>query len=39
VLSQDIFHAPPPAIPATASVLTMVNSVIVWSYGAVSTTP
>lgn len=39
VLSQDIFHAPPPAIPATVSVLTMVNGVIIWSYGAVTTPP
>ena len=39
VLSQDIFHAPPPAIPATVSVLTMVNGVIVWSSGAVTTPP
>jgi hypothetical protein len=39
VLSQDIFHAPPPAIPATQSVLTMVNGVIVWNSGAVSPTP
>ncbi len=39
VLSQDIFHVPPPAIPATLSVLTMVNGVIVWNSGAVSATP
>ncbi|MEP7122647.1 MAG: amidohydrolase family protein [Byssovorax sp.] len=39
VLSQDIFHAPPPAIPGTVSVLTMVNGVIVWTSGAVTTTP
>jgi predicted amidohydrolase YtcJ len=39
VLSQDIFHVPPPAIPATQSVLTMVNGVIVWSSGAITTTP
>ena len=39
VLSQEIFHAPPPAIPATVSVLTMVNGVIVWTSGAVATTP
>ena len=39
VLSQDIFHAPPPAIPATESVLTMVNGVIVWTSGAITTTP
>jgi hypothetical protein len=39
VLSQDIFHAPPPAIPATTSELTMVNGVIVWNSGAISATP
>ncbi|APR84673.1 Exoenzymes regulatory protein AepA precursor [Minicystis rosea] len=36
VLSQDIFHGPPPAIPATTSVLTMVNGRIVWDAGVLS---
>jgi predicted amidohydrolase YtcJ len=35
VLSQDIFHVPPPAIPATTSVLTMVNGNVVWDAGVV----
>lgn len=39
VLSQDIFHAPPPAIPATYSVLTMVNGRVVWDAGVVHPAP
>jgi predicted amidohydrolase YtcJ len=35
VLSQDVFTVPPPAIPATYSVLTMVDGQIVWDAGAV----
>ena len=30
VLSQDIFTVPPPALPATRSVLTIVGGQIVW---------
>jgi predicted amidohydrolase YtcJ len=33
VLSQDIFTVPPPALPATFSVLTMVDGNIVWDAG------
>lgn len=33
VLSQDIFHAVPDAIPATTSVLTMVGGRVVWDAG------
>ncbi len=33
VLSQDIFTIPPPAIPATVSVLTLVGGEIVWDAG------
>jgi predicted amidohydrolase YtcJ len=33
VLSQNIFHVPPPVIPATKSVLTMVAGRIVWDDG------
>jgi hypothetical protein len=35
VLSQDIFTVPPPAIPGTASVLTVVGGEIVWDAGVV----
>jgi len=35
VLSQDIFHVAPPAIPATTSVLTMVGGRVVWDAGVV----
>ena len=35
VLSQDPFVVPPPAIPATTSVLTMVGGAVVWDTGAV----
>ncbi|MDB5213737.1 MAG: Exoenzyme regulatory protein AepA precursor, partial [Myxococcaceae bacterium] len=33
VLSQDIFHIPPPAIIGTTSVLTIVNGNVVWDAG------
>jgi hypothetical protein len=33
VLSQDIFHVPPPAIPATFSVRTIVDGRVVWDAG------
>lgn len=33
VLSQDIFLVPPPAIPATTSVLTIVDGKVVWDAG------
>jgi predicted amidohydrolase YtcJ len=33
VLSQDIFHVPPPAIPATTSLLTVVAGRVVWDAG------
>jgi len=33
VLSQDIFHAPPFALPATFSVMTIVGGQIVWDAG------
>jgi predicted amidohydrolase YtcJ len=33
VLSQDIFHAPPPAVPATGSLFTMVGGQVVWDAG------
>lgn len=35
VLSQDIFQVPPPLVPATASVLTMVAGRVVWDTGEV----
>jgi predicted amidohydrolase YtcJ len=35
VLSEDIFTAPPPALLATRSVLTMVDGKIVWNEGVV----
>lgn len=36
VLSQDITAVPPPALPATVSVLTMVDGVVVHDAGAIS---
>jgi len=33
VLSQDIFTIPPPTIPGTASVLTLVGGEVVWDAG------
>ena len=33
VLSQDIFTLPPPALPATTSLLTMVGGQVVWDAG------
>lgn len=33
VLSQDIFTIPPPAVPATTSLLTLVGGEIVWDAG------
>ncbi|HLJ50351.1 MAG TPA: amidohydrolase family protein [Bryobacteraceae bacterium] len=33
VLSQDIFTVPPPALPATISVLTIVGGQVVWDAG------
>lgn len=33
VLSQDIFTVPPPAVPQTVSVLTVVGGEIVWDAG------
>lgn len=33
VLSQDIFHVPPVAIPATYSVRTMVGGKVIWDAG------
>jgi len=35
VLSQDVFTVPPPAIPATFSLLTMVDGQIAWDAGVV----
>lgn len=35
VLSQDIFHVPPVAIPATYSVLTIVHGKVIWDAGVV----
>jgi hypothetical protein len=35
VLSQDVFSVPPPAIPGTYSVLTMVDGHIAWDAGVV----
>jgi len=37
VLSQDIFQVPPPAIPATRSVLTVVGGRVVWDAGVLRT--
>ncbi|MCH9649453.1 MAG: amidohydrolase [Deltaproteobacteria bacterium] len=39
VLSQDIFEIPPPAIPETVSLLTVVGGEIVWDSGALATQP
>jgi predicted amidohydrolase YtcJ len=39
VLSQDIFHVPPPAILATESVLTMVNGSVIWGAGVLHAAP
>jgi hypothetical protein len=39
VLSQDIFHVPPPAIPATGSLLTMVGGRVVWDAGVLHADP
>lgn len=39
VLSQDIFAVPPPAIPATVSLLTVVGGEIVWDAGALAPSP
>lgn len=33
VLSQDIFTVPPPAVPTTTSVLTLVGGEVVWDAG------
>lgn len=33
VLSQDIFTAPPPAVPGTTSLLTLVGGDVVWDAG------
>jgi predicted amidohydrolase YtcJ len=33
VLSQDIFHLPPPALPATFSLLTIVGGQVIWDAG------
>ena len=33
VLSQDIFHLPPPALPATISLLTLIGGQVVWDAG------
>ena len=33
VLSQDIFHAPLPAVPGTYSMLTIVDGAVVWNAG------
>ena len=38
VLSQDIFHVAPSAIPATRSVLTLVGGRVVWDEGVVHAT-
>lgn len=35
VLSQDIFTVPPPAVPGTVSVLTLVGGEVVWDAGVV----
>lgn len=39
VLSQDIFTIPPPLIPETTSLLTVVGGEIVWDAGAISALP
>lgn len=39
VLSQDIFHVPPPALLATESVLTIVNGRVVWDAGVLHPIP
>jgi predicted amidohydrolase YtcJ len=39
VLSQDIFHVPPPAIMSTGSVLTMVGGRVVWDAGVLQPSP
>lgn len=39
VLSQDIFHVPPPAIPGTTSVLTVVGGRTVWDAGVLHPDP
>jgi hypothetical protein len=39
VLSQDIFHVPPPAILATGSLLTMVGGRVVWDAGVLHPDP
>jgi predicted amidohydrolase YtcJ len=36
VLSQDIFTIPPPAVPATVSLLTLVGGEVVWDAGVVA---
>lgn len=36
VLSQDIFTVPPPLVPSTTSVLTLVGGEVVWNAGVVS---
>lgn len=36
VLSQDIFTIPPPAVPATVSLLTLVGGEVVWDAGALA---
>jgi predicted amidohydrolase YtcJ len=39
VLSQDIFHVPPPAIPATTSVLTVIGGRVAWDAGVLHPDP
>lgn len=36
VLSQDIFTVPPPAVPGTVSLLTLVGGEVTWDSGALS---
>jgi predicted amidohydrolase YtcJ len=37
VLSQDVFTVPPPALPATVSVLTMVGGRVAYDAGVLTT--
>lgn len=39
VLSQDVFTAPPPALPATTSLLTLVGGEVVWDAGVLTVAP
>lgn len=39
VLSQDIFTVPPPALPTTTSLLTLVGGEVVWDAGVIAPQP